>query len=280
MSGPQVRRSAARSVHGGAAPQGGRDESAVGGAARGNGQSGVCSKAGCATKSQPIRSIRSASASASITAGSEEKARGAYRWHFGEFAAGSFNTALLRAAAEVAPAGVTIDVRTIHGIPLYDADVENGPGIPQAVDETKGRDRVVRRGAARHARSTTTRFQACSRTPSTGCRGPMRTSRASFAAGPSRIIGASAGAVRNHAVPGGVAAGDPHLGHAAVAGRATTRVRGAESVRPGRQACGSAHARANGEVRQGLLRFRRRQRSVSKYLTGREALARPRGTDE
>ena len=51
----------------------------------------------------------------------------------GSLRRGSFNTSLLRAAAEVAPAGVTIDVRTLHGIPLYDADIENGPGIPEAV---------------------------------------------------------------------------------------------------------------------------------------------------
>jgi chromate reductase len=49
----------------------------------------------------------------------------------------SFNTSLLRAAAEAAPAGVTIEVRTIHGIPLYDADVENGPGIPEVVSRLK-----------------------------------------------------------------------------------------------------------------------------------------------
>jgi chromate reductase len=55
----------------------------------------------------------------------------------GSLRQGSFNTALLRAAAEVAPAGVTIEVRTIHGIPLYDADVENGPGIPEAVTRLK-----------------------------------------------------------------------------------------------------------------------------------------------
>jgi chromate reductase, NAD(P)H dehydrogenase (quinone) len=55
----------------------------------------------------------------------------------GSLRRGSFNTALLRAAAEVAPAGVTIDVRTIHGIPLYDADIENGPGIPDAVKTLK-----------------------------------------------------------------------------------------------------------------------------------------------
>jgi chromate reductase, NAD(P)H dehydrogenase (quinone) len=55
----------------------------------------------------------------------------------GSLRRGSFNTALLRAAAEAAPAGVTIDVRTIHGIPLYDADIENGPGIPATVKVLK-----------------------------------------------------------------------------------------------------------------------------------------------
>lgn len=49
----------------------------------------------------------------------------------------SFNTSLLRTAAEVVPAGVTLEVRTIHGIPLYDADIENGPGIPEAVSKLK-----------------------------------------------------------------------------------------------------------------------------------------------
>jgi len=55
----------------------------------------------------------------------------------GSLRQGSFNTALLKTAAALAPAGVTIEVRTIHGIPLYDADVENGPGIPEAVTKLK-----------------------------------------------------------------------------------------------------------------------------------------------
>jgi chromate reductase, NAD(P)H dehydrogenase (quinone) len=55
----------------------------------------------------------------------------------GSLRRGSFNTSLLRAAAEVVPAGVTLDQRTIHGIPLYDADIENGPGIPEAVQKLK-----------------------------------------------------------------------------------------------------------------------------------------------
>ncbi|MDG0853894.1 NADPH-dependent FMN reductase [Roseateles puraquae] len=44
----------------------------------------------------------------------------------------SYNTALLRAAAALAPDGVTIEVRTLHGIPLYDGDLE-AEGIPAAV---------------------------------------------------------------------------------------------------------------------------------------------------
>ena len=44
----------------------------------------------------------------------------------------SYNTALLRAAIVLAPAGVTIELRTLHGIPLYDGDVE-ALGIPEAV---------------------------------------------------------------------------------------------------------------------------------------------------
>jgi NAD(P)H-dependent FMN reductase len=44
----------------------------------------------------------------------------------------SYNTALLRAAAGMAPAGVGIELRTLHGIPLYDGDVE-AQGIPEAV---------------------------------------------------------------------------------------------------------------------------------------------------
>jgi NAD(P)H-dependent FMN reductase len=55
----------------------------------------------------------------------------------GSLRRGSFNTALLRAAAEVAPADVTVEVRTLHGIPLYDADIENGPGIPEVVTRLK-----------------------------------------------------------------------------------------------------------------------------------------------
>lgn len=49
----------------------------------------------------------------------------------------SFNTGLLRAAAEVMPEGATLEVHTIAGIPLYNADEEAESGIPPAVTALK-----------------------------------------------------------------------------------------------------------------------------------------------
>jgi chromate reductase len=48
----------------------------------------------------------------------------------------SHNTALLRAAAELMPEGSELAIKTIHGIPLYDADLE-AQGIPEAVATLK-----------------------------------------------------------------------------------------------------------------------------------------------
>jgi chromate reductase, NAD(P)H dehydrogenase (quinone) len=55
----------------------------------------------------------------------------------GSLRQGSFNTALLRAAAGLMPAGSELQVRTIRGIPLYDADAESAEGIPPAVTDLK-----------------------------------------------------------------------------------------------------------------------------------------------
>jgi len=47
----------------------------------------------------------------------------------------SFNSGLLRAAADVAPEGVTIQIGSIREVPLYDGDLEAASGLPTAVRE-------------------------------------------------------------------------------------------------------------------------------------------------
>jgi NAD(P)H-dependent FMN reductase len=60
----------------------------------------------------------------------------------GSLRAASFNTALLRAARRTSPEGVEIEIATLHGIPLYDGDLEAAAGIPEAVDALKARIRA------------------------------------------------------------------------------------------------------------------------------------------
>ena len=65
----------------------------------------------------------------------------------GSLRRGSFNTALLREAATLMPAGSVLDVRTIHGIPVYNGDDEAERGVPDAVAQLKdafaGADGVI-----------------------------------------------------------------------------------------------------------------------------------------
>ena len=57
----------------------------------------------------------------------------------GSLRKGSYNAALLRALAELAPPDCTVEIRSIREIPLYDGDVESSQGIPAAVTELKDR---------------------------------------------------------------------------------------------------------------------------------------------
>ncbi len=57
----------------------------------------------------------------------------------GSLRRGSLNRALLDNARALAPAGVTVELAGLDGIPLYDGDLEDRDGIPPAVAELKER---------------------------------------------------------------------------------------------------------------------------------------------
>ena len=59
----------------------------------------------------------------------------------GSLRTGSLNSALLRAAAGAMPQGAELEIGTIQGIPLYDGDLEEKQGLPEAVVKLK--ERVV-----------------------------------------------------------------------------------------------------------------------------------------
>ncbi len=62
----------------------------------------------------------------------------------GSLRAASFNTALLHAAQELAPAGMSIVIHRLHDLPLFDQDVEDQGdpesvvALKQAIDQADG----------------------------------------------------------------------------------------------------------------------------------------------
>jgi len=48
----------------------------------------------------------------------------------GSLRRGSYNSALLRAAAGLMPEDSALEIGTIRGIPLFDGDIESGQGVP------------------------------------------------------------------------------------------------------------------------------------------------------
>ena len=56
----------------------------------------------------------------------------------GSLRKGSYNGAVLRAAVELAPPDVRLETFDLHGIPLYDGDVE-AAGLPDAVQRFRAR---------------------------------------------------------------------------------------------------------------------------------------------
>src|SRR5262249_8456428 len=57
----------------------------------------------------------------------------------GSLRSGSYNTALLKAAVPLLDAGVELEIALLHGIPLYDGDLETAEGLPDAARDLKAR---------------------------------------------------------------------------------------------------------------------------------------------
>ncbi|MGY6552924.1 MAG: NADPH-dependent FMN reductase [Wenzhouxiangella sp.] len=57
----------------------------------------------------------------------------------GSLRAASLNTRLIDLIVDTAPDGVRIEKATLHGIPLYDGDLEESAGIPDAVTGLRAR---------------------------------------------------------------------------------------------------------------------------------------------
>lgn len=61
----------------------------------------------------------------------------------GSLRARSLNTALANAARELVAPDIEVEVATLHGIPLYDGDLEDAEGIPAAVEALKEQIRAA-----------------------------------------------------------------------------------------------------------------------------------------
>lgn len=61
----------------------------------------------------------------------------------GSFRAQSYNTALLRAAADAAPEGVSIEIYDYRDVPLYDADLDEPPAVARLRAAIDGADGVL-----------------------------------------------------------------------------------------------------------------------------------------
>ena len=57
----------------------------------------------------------------------------------GSLRGGSYNTALLRAAFEDLPSGVTAEIAALNDLPIYDWDAERGEGFPAPVADLRAR---------------------------------------------------------------------------------------------------------------------------------------------
>ena len=133
----------------------------------------------------------------------------------GSLRRGSFNTALLRAASALLPPDASLDLRTLHGIPLYDADVETGEGIPASVVTLK--EAIVSAdGVLLATPEYNNGIPGVFKNAIDWLSRPADDIKRIFGSKPIALIGASPGRLWHHTESGRLASGTAHARHSPV----------------------------------------------------------------
>jgi len=179
----------------------------------------------------------------------------------GSLREGSFNSALLRAAAALVPPGATLEIATIRCIPLYDGDLEADDGIPATVEALKDAIAAAN-GLVLVTPEYNNSMPGVAKNAVDWLSRPAVDIARVFGGKPVGLMGASPGGFGTHPEPERLAAGLSHPGRAAV-------VRGAAdgAARPGgfrgRRLPGRRQGpRRAGHVPPGLRRVRRILRAL------------------
>lgn len=165
----------------------------------------------------------------------------------------SFNTALLKAAQAVAPDGVEFETATLHGIPLYDGDVEAESGVPAAAEALKQKivaaDGVIL-FTPEYNNSVPGVFQECNRLAEPPASRHKEGLRRAAVRARRRI----SGKLRDHSQPKRLAVGDADARRRNVVGQAADGAESQHVVRQRRTTEGRSDPGEAARLRTGLRR--------------------------
>ena len=151
----------------------------------------------------------------------------------GSLRQGSFNSALLQAAAGLAPGGTELTIATIRGIPLYDGDLEAAEGIPEPVKALKEAI-VAADGLLLATPEYNNSIPGVFKNAIDWLSRPPADIKRVFGGMPDCAHGSLAGRVRHHPKPERVASGVPHLRRRILVREISPRLAGARGVRRAR----------------------------------------------
>ena len=169
----------------------------------------------------------------------------------------SFNGMLLEALAAAAAPEATIEIASIREIPLYNADVEAGEGIPEPVQALKNRIAGAQ-GLLIVTPEYNNSIPGVMKNAIDWLSRPPADVRRVFARAAGGDCRRDARTRRDESVAGRLAARDPHAGNAALVRGAAGDRRCRQGVRSERQDCRRCHPRTSAHVRSGVCALRRR----------------------